>query len=221
MEFLQKNARAIIIALLAAGVVVAISASGDNNNEETANQESSEVASNDANTDGPLAPDANEEATPVESEESAEESSAEDENEEATPVPDDETTNDENDDATNDESATGSEDDNDETADTATSEQVSGDVVRDEDNYSVSASFGDNQTILMRKLIAQYESENDVELTAPQRLYAETNLVNDLGRANFIPVGTTIALSGADIKERVEEARILDEPTLALWEQYL
>jgi hypothetical protein len=173
MEFLQKNARAIIIALLAAGVVVSISASGDNNNDETATQDSSEVASTD---------EASEEAT--ESQADAESTSA-----------DTETVSGE---------------------DSSTS-----DVVRNEDNYYVAAVAGDSQTTLVRKLITQYESENDVQLSAPQRLYAETNLVDDIGQTESIEIGEEVKLTGADIKVRAEEAQKLSEETLALWTKYL
>jgi len=223
MEFLQKNARAIIIALLAAGVVVAISASGDNNNEEVATQESSEVATTDEQQ-GPVAADAAdeaEEASETATEEATDEATESEavESEEATPAESDsESSSDEN-------AATESDEDSESTESTekADSEDtvVSGDVQRDEDTYTVSAKSGDSQTTLMRKLIAQYESENDVQLTAEQRLYVETNLIDDIGEKDVIEIGDEVELTGADIKVRVEEARNLSEATLALWTQYL
>jgi predicted DNA binding protein len=172
MEFLQKNSRAIIIALLAAGVVVAISASGDNsNNEQTVTEGSSEVTSADV-SEGPVAP-----ATDEASEEAV--------------------------------------------SNEANGTKALSDVQRNEDDFAVVATAGDNQTVLIRRVIAQYESENDVQLSDTQRLYTETNLVDDIGQSELITVGTEVKLSGADINVRVEEARNLSAQTLALWAQYL
>jgi hypothetical protein len=179
MEFLQKNARAIIIALLAAGVVVSISASGDNTNDETATQESSEVASTDE----------------------ASESQAEAE-------------------STSADTETVSGEDN-STSEQAEATEATSDIVRNEDDYYVAAVAGDSQTTLVRKLITQYESENDVQLSATQRLYTETNLVDDIGQTESIEIGEEVKLTGADMKVRVEEAQNLSKEILALWTKYL
>ena len=194
MEFLEKNARALIIALLAVGVVVAISVSGDSGNEENNTPETSEVVSSDG-----LTADTSESTDDL--------------------VENNSKANDE--DGVAEEPASADEEQSAATSAETESSSSTGEVTRSGDDYSIAANAGDSQTVMMRELIAQYEKENDVTLSAPQRLYAETNLVNDITRSDYIEIGDTIKLTGADIKERVEEARNLTESELNLWSQYL
>lgn len=176
MEFLQKNARAIGIALIALLIVLAISFAGSNNDSETENG-----ASNDAQTS---------ETTQEENENGEDGTKAEDEQ---TAQPE------------NDEEAT----------------PVRESVQTQDDNYTISAVAGDNQTVLVRDIIAQYETDNDVELSAEQRLFTETNLVNALPRSDVILVGDTVRLSKEDVASVFEEAQNLNEAQLAAWAAYL
>lgn len=61
MEFLQKNARTVIIGLLVAGVVAGVSLRGSSNDEAPKETTSSETA-NQEEQQGPIAPESNESA---------------------------------------------------------------------------------------------------------------------------------------------------------------
>lgn len=167
MEFLQKNARAIIIALLIVGVVVAISTSGSDEPETKDDAQTSETASTEQTTED--SPESEPESEP-------------------------------------------------ESADTT---EVVEEVQKNENVYSVSAVAGDNQTKLVRRVIEQYVDEADVELSAEQRLFVETNLVNTLPRNDLIFVGDTIKVDEAGLKSFVDASKNLTQAEIAIWATYL
>lgn len=90
-----------------------------------------------------------------------------------------------------------------------------------EEEYDSTTITGDNQTVVVRRIVEDYLKGAETELSAEQKLYVETNLVNDLGRNDFVAVGQSISLSKADVEKRVEEAKQLSEAKIALWSQYL
>ena len=160
MEFLQKYARVIVIALLVIGVIVAISVSGSSNDEPIDEATSSESTESENTNEGPVAPETETEAT------------------EST-------------------------------------------VERTEDGVStISAVKGDNQTVMVRKVITQFTSDENM-LSPEQMLFAETNLVNELPRNDLIFVGDTVRLTDEQVESVLEQARNLSESQIAAWAQYL
>jgi hypothetical protein len=167
MEFLQKNARAIILALLIIGVVSAVSNSGTD--EDT-----------DAVTEATTSSEVVAETTPDEDVTGAVEGEAGDDDA-ATPAM----------------------------------------IEKTDSEYTVSAVSGDNQTKLVRRVIAQYVDEADVEISGEQRVYMETHLVNSLPRNDMIFVGDTIRVNSDEMMALVDSSQNLSDADLALWAAYL
>lgn len=90
-----------------------------------------------------------------------------------------------------------------------------------EDGYISTTVRGDNQTVVMRRVIDAYLQQSEVELSAEQKLYVETNLVNDIGRNDFIAVDQEIAVAEEKVAQRVEEAQNLSDAAIARWSLYL
>lgn len=100
-------------------------------------------------------------------------------------------------------------------------ERESATVEAAEGTFTTIARDGDNQTTLVRDIIAQYMDNQDTELSAEQMLYVETNLVKDLPKSDLIFVGDEVTVSEADLEATVTAANELTEAQLALWAQYL
>lgn len=156
MEFIKKNARAIVIAVLVVGVagLAIVSQSNDNADQKTENQA----------TEQPSA----------EQENKSEEKPAE-----------------------------------------------SGGVTKEESTYSTTVNSGDNQTVLVRKIIDRYLGDGSKTLRPEQKLYVETNLVNTLPRNDLIYAGQTIALTEESVKQFVDSSGQLTEAQLSRWARYL
>lgn len=178
MDFLKKNARTVVIALLAAGVIVAVATTGNNNNENK-----------------------NKEDTPQ------------------TVV--DENAKDNND---SDKEKTESTAENTNKVDKSTDDKgnrTDSEVKTDDSEFTTVARQGDNQTVLVRDVITKYLSAQDTELSAEQKLYIETNLVNSLSRDNSINPGYVVKLSKSVIEEKVSAAKALTQAELNRWKKYL
>lgn len=137
-------------------------------------------------------------------------------NEEAETTQNEETQNE-----TKDESTEKSEESSEETSTDESSSEDQKSVTSTDDAFVSTTANGDNQTVVVRRMVDNYLSGSDAELSAEQKLYVETNLVNDLGRTDFIPVGQEIKLAKETIAKRVEEARNLSEAAIARWSAYL
>lgn len=87
--------------------------------------------------------------------------------------------------------------------------------------YTVTAEAGDNQTVLVRDIIARYSDSQEGQLSAEQRLYAETNLVNELPRDDVIYVGDTIRLEADVVADVFQQAQNLSDAQIAAWSAYL
>ncbi len=87
--------------------------------------------------------------------------------------------------------------------------------------YKATAREGDNQTVMVRQIVSDYASDEGVTLNAEQRLYAETNLVNELGRNDVIDAGFVAELSKDTVAEIVTQAGELSEAEQDLWARYL
>ena len=124
----------------------------------------------------------------------------------------------------NDDTVNGQANENDESADQEKqeAEAESQPTVDISDNGFVSTAVqGDNQTVVVRRIVDTYLSNNETQLSEEQKLYVETNLVNDIGRSNFIVVAEKISLSKETVSQRVEEAKNLSEAAIARWSAYL
>lgn len=104
------------------------------------------------------------------------------------------------------------------------SEPEAGAVVvnRDEDNkLSATLRSGDSQTVVVRQMVNEYLSDNDESLSAEQRLYIETNVVDTLSRNDLVFIGDTISVDAAVITEYVNSSADLTESQIKAWGRYL
>ena len=88
-----------------------------------------------------------------------------------------------------------------------------------QDTYSYTASQGDNLTYVVRDSIQQYVKANDKNINAAQRLYTETNVVNDMG-AYWLDVDQNVQVSKAKVQEYVNNSESLDADTQKAWQVY-
>lgn len=88
-----------------------------------------------------------------------------------------------------------------------------------QDTYSYKASEGDNLSYVVRDSINQYLKSNDKKLNAAQRVYAETNIVNDMG-AYWLDVNQDVQVSKAKVQEYVNNSESLDQDTQNAWQYY-
>lgn len=88
-----------------------------------------------------------------------------------------------------------------------------------QDTYSYKASEGDNLSYIVRDSINQYAKDNDKKINAAQRMYAETNIVNDMG-AYWLDINQDVQVSKAKVQEYVNNAESLDADTEAAWQYY-
>ncbi len=94
-------------------------------------------------------------------------------------------------------------------------------VTKQDTNYSATIRVGDNQTLVVRQVVNDYLADNEESLSAEQRLYTETNLVNELPRSEIIQVGETITIDQETIKKYVGQSKELTESELNAWSKYL
>ena len=88
-----------------------------------------------------------------------------------------------------------------------------------QDTYSYKASEGDNLSYVVRDSINQYLKANDKKLNAAQRVYTETNIVNDMG-AYWLDVNQDVQVSKAKVQEYVNSSESLDQNTQTAWQYY-
>lgn len=122
--------------------------------------------------------------------------------------------NSEEDNSENSESEQSSETDENETEEQPT-------VNRTEESIDSTTVSGDNQTVVVRRLVDNYLNNSETELSAEQMLYVETNLVNDIGRSDYVAVGESITLNNETIEQRVQEATELSDAAIERWSAYL
>ncbi len=94
-------------------------------------------------------------------------------------------------------------------------------IVKSEDTSKVTVVEGDNQTVVVRRIIERYASDNKLNLNDAQKLHAETKLVDILGRKDLIHPGEVISLTDAQIKQITDSSAALTADEQALWAQYL
>lgn len=94
-------------------------------------------------------------------------------------------------------------------------------VVKQESVYRSSVRKGDNQTVIARQMVNQFLSDNAKSLSAEQRLYVETVVVDSLPRNNVIYAGQEITVDSSVISSAVEASASLTDVQLARWSAYL
>jgi len=90
-----------------------------------------------------------------------------------------------------------------------------------EKTYTAVVRKGDNQTVIARQMLNEFLSDKSSSLTAEQRLYVETVIVDSLPRNDVIYVGTSISVASSVISSAVEASSKLTEAQLARWSAYL
>ncbi len=91
--------------------------------------------------------------------------------------------------------------------------------VGSEESITETAGHGDGVTHLARRAVQQYEEQNGLDLSAEQKLYAETVLKNQ----NYQPslsVGETITFDGDILTDVVTEAQNLSPSQIEAWGAY-
>ena len=94
-------------------------------------------------------------------------------------------------------------------------------VEKEDDIYKATVRKGDNQTIVVRQVINDYMANQTAGLSAEQRLYMETVIVNSLPRNDVVFTGQEITVDEATINNAAEDAKNLTEAQIAQWSMYL
>ncbi|MDO8266191.1 MAG: hypothetical protein Q7T41_04600 [Candidatus Saccharibacteria bacterium] len=94
-------------------------------------------------------------------------------------------------------------------------------VVKKESVYRSTVRKGDNQTVIARQMVNQFLSDNSKSLSAEQRLYVETVVVDSLPRNNMIYAGQEITVDSSVISGAVDASASLTDVQLARWSAYL
>jgi hypothetical protein len=171
-EFLKKNVRTVVVALVIVGTIVTVSMSGSDQNKISTDepQQDSTAVSTDSTTE-----------------------TTENQQETATA-----------------EVVIGSE-------------PQAGPVKVDEDKsmYRSTVRPGDNQTVIARQMLNEFLADESKSLSAEQRLYVETVVVDSLLRNNIIFAGDVIEVEKSAIAASVDASAVLSETQLARWTTYL
>ena len=85
--------------------------------------------------------------------------------------------------------------------------------------YDYVASGGDNLSYVVRDSINRYCNDNGEDLNAAQRIYAETNTVNDMG-AYWLDVNQDVHVSKAKLKDYIGSSKSLTPSQQAAWQKY-
>lgn len=85
--------------------------------------------------------------------------------------------------------------------------------------YTYTAQPGDSLTLFARDAINKYAAEHDSELSAAQRVYAETRIVQKLG-AELLNVGQKVTIKGEAVADAVKRAENLSADQRAAWQPY-
>lgn len=86
--------------------------------------------------------------------------------------------------------------------------------------YNYTAQPGDSYSVLARKAVQTYGTNEKVNLSSAQIIAAETNLTVNAGSIE-LNEGQTVAIDKAAVKAAVDAAKKLDAASLAAWEAYV
>jgi len=103
------------------------------------------------------------------------------------------------------------------------SEPTSGpvEVAKEDTSYSATVRSGDNQTVISRQMVNDYLGAQSQSLSAEQRLYVETVVVDSLPRNDVIFVGDVVEVDETVIADAVAASGELTEAQIANWSTYL
>lgn len=82
------------------------------------------------------------------------------------------------------------------------------------------AESGDSYTELARQTVTAYTTDAGVDLTAAQRIAAETYLTQD-AEAPYLEIGDKVTINKSDVAAAVQKATSLSADEIAAWEVYV
>ncbi len=85
--------------------------------------------------------------------------------------------------------------------------------------YTFVATSGDSLTLFARRAVDQYAKEQKVNITPAARVYAETNIVQELG-SRFLNLGENVSIPRALVEKYVKSSQTLSADTVAAWDVY-
>ncbi len=94
-------------------------------------------------------------------------------------------------------------------------------VSKEESTLRATVRPGDNQTLIVRQMVDDFATQSGQSISAEQRLYVETNVVNSVGRNDIITTNDTIEVDESVIADFVSSSRDLTPDQIALWAMYL
>lgn len=94
-------------------------------------------------------------------------------------------------------------------------------VKKEQSSYSSTVRKGDNQTVVVRQMVNEFLSDYSKSLSAEQRLYVETVVVDSLPRNELIFAGQVITVESSVISSAVDNSATLTEAQIARWATYL
>ncbi len=94
-------------------------------------------------------------------------------------------------------------------------------VEKTETAYKSIIRAGDNQTVIARQMVNDYLGTLSQSLSAEQRLYVETVVVDSLPRNDLVFAGDEIEVSGSFLAEAVSDSGNLTKAQIAAWSAYL
>ncbi len=95
------------------------------------------------------------------------------------------------------------------------------DVRSDAGNYKSTVKTGNNQTIIVRKMVSEYLASKSETLSDEQKLYVETNIVSQLPRNDKIFPGQEVNVSESVLTQTIEASKQLTQEQIKRWSAYL
>ena len=75
-------------------------------------------------------------------------------------------------------------------------------------------------THVVRSVISEYLNKGDLDLSAEQKIFLETYLVNQL-KGEQVKIGEIISFSKSDLNQAIEKARSLTPNQIKTWSRYI
>ena len=94
-------------------------------------------------------------------------------------------------------------------------------VISEEGKLKAQVREGDNQTVVVRQMVSEFLSGKDENISAEQKLFVETNVVNSITRNDFVNAGEQIEVDESVVSDFVDQSKELSETQVALWAEYL
>ncbi len=94
-------------------------------------------------------------------------------------------------------------------------------LTREDGEYSVTVQTGDNQTTLVRQMVNDYLTNATEDLSAEQKLYVETVVVDSIPRNDVIHPGDVIRIDEVRISDAIADSGNLTDAQIKAWSAYL